>query len=117
MIRSGKLPAHIDHIDPWGPTWIINEADILRLLHPHQPLVEVLSAEYEPPTQMLREVREGMTTLAILIREGDQGVRAALHQQQETWQEEMQSLRQEVHQLRADLADSHKRGRWWPWNR
>lgn len=116
MVRSGKLPAHIENIAPWGPTWTINETDVSRLLHPDQPLVEILPRDYETPSQMLRDVREGVVTLTTLITEGDQGLRDALGEQQAVWQTAIGALREEVEQLRHELAEHHKPG-WWPWRR
>ena len=116
MVRSGKLPAHIENVDPWGPTWIVNETDILRVLHPEQPLVEVIPPDYDTPMQIFRDVREGMTTMIDLIREGDQGIRNELQAQHEEWQTEMRTLRQEVQHLRNELAARQQRN-WWPWKR
>jgi len=116
MVRSGKLPANIENIEPWGPTWIVNETDVLRILHPDQPLVEVLPPDYEAPMQMLKDVREGMIAMTTLIIEGDQGIRHELYVQKESMESEIQSLRQEVEQLRRELAERQSRS-WWPWKR
>lgn len=116
MVRSGKLPAHIENIERWGPTWIVNDTDVLRILNPDQPLVEILPSDYETPMQMLKDVREGMITLTDLIKEGDRGIRDELHTQKRTWQAEMETLRQEVEQLRSELQQRQRRS-WWPWKR
>lgn len=114
MVRSGKLPAHLENIAPWGPTWTVNDADVHRMLYPDRPLVEVLPPDDDTPRQMLRDVREGMMTLTALIQEGDQGLQDVLEEQQEAWQTAMQTLREEVEQLRNALTVRPKR-RWWPW--
>lgn len=116
MVRSGKIPAHIENIDPWGPTWVINEVDVLRILHPDQPLVEILPPDYEAPMQMIKDIREGMMTLTTMIKEGDQGIRDDLNTQKDLWHTELQALRQEVEKLRSELAARQQRS-WWPWKR
>lgn len=115
MVRSGKLPAHIEQIAPWGPTWVVNEADIVRLLHPDQPLVEVLLPDYDAPMQMLRDVREGLVTLHTVIREGDQGLRDEIRDGDQTLRDELAALRAEVERLRHELTTP--KHRWWPWSR
>lgn len=116
LVRSGKLPAHIENLDPWGPTWVINENDLVRLTHPNQPMIEIIPPDDAPPQQMLRDVREGLLTLTKVIREGNQGIRHELYVQKESMESEIQSLRQEVEQLRSELAERQNRS-WWPWKR
>lgn len=114
MIRTGKLPAHRETIAPWGPTWVVDEAEVARILHHDQALVEVLPPDYEPPDHLIREVREGLTTLNALIREGDQGIREELHTSNQSLRAEVAALRSELERLQTQI--SAKRS-WWPWAR
>jgi hypothetical protein len=93
---------------------MVDDAAVRRMLHPDHPLVEILPPADDTPGQMLRDVREGMITLTALIQEGDQGLRDALGEQQEAWQTAIQTLREDVAQLRNALTARSKR-RWWPW--
>jgi len=69
MIRDGKLAAHLEAIDPWGPTWIINDGDLQRLITPDHPLVEVRPDDPSSLSQFVQGVSEGgLTTLHMLIR-------------------------------------------------
>ncbi len=115
MIRDGKLAAHLEKIDPWGPTWVINDGDLQRLITPDHPLVEVLPDDPSSLSQFAQGVREGLTTLHTLIRGLDQGVTQALDDhrtqvetllttQDEALRTELAALHTEIAQLRAQLA-------------
>ena len=107
MIRGGKLAAHLEKIDPWGPTWVINEGELQRLITPDHPLVEVLPDDSSSPSQFAQGVREGLMTLHTLIRGLDQGVTQALDDhrtQDEALRSELTALHIEIAQLRAQLA-------------
>lgn len=115
MIRDGKLAAHLEKIDPWGPTWVINEGDLQRLITPDHPLVELLRDDSSSPSQFAQGVREGLMTLHTLIMGLDQGVTQALDDhrtqvetllttQDEALRSELTALHIEIAQLRAQLA-------------
>ena len=111
MVRQGKIPAHLEKLDDWGPTWIINDADIARWLHPDQPLVEVLPSDSESPVHMLRDVREGVQSLSITIREGF----AATRERDEHLQQVLDTQLERIAQLEATVQalQAAPRKRWW----
>ena len=115
MIRDGKLAAHLETIDPWGPTWVINDGDLQRLITPDHPLVEILPNDPSSLDQFAQGVREGLMTLHTLIRGLDQGVTQALDDhrtqvetllttQNEALRSELTALHTEIAQLRAQLT-------------
>ncbi len=113
MVRQGKIPAHLEKIDDWGPTWIINDADIERWIHPDQPMVEVLPSDSESPMHMLRDVREGVQSLSITIREGF----AATRERDEHVQQLLDTQLERIAQLEAtvqSLQAAHRKRWWWP---
>lgn len=127
MIRAGKLAAHLETVDSWGPTWVINDADIQRLLTPGHPLVEVLPDDQHSPSQIAQGVREGLTTLHTMIRDLDHGVTHALEEhttrletalttRDEMLRTELAALRAELARLREQMATPPRRS-WWPWGK
>lgn len=125
MIRSGKLAAHLETVDPWGPTWVINDVDVQRLLTPGRPLVEVLPDHPNTPGQIAQGVREGLTILHTMIRELDQGVthapeeqaarmETALTTRDDALRAGLAELRAEIARLREAMATPPRRS-WWRW--
>ena len=37
MVKAGKLPARLEERPPWGPTYVIEDADLAAVMDPTPP--------------------------------------------------------------------------------
>lgn len=142
MVKAGKLPARLEDRPPWGPTYVIEEADLAAVMEPPQPLVTILPPEmgsaHQAPEQQMRAIREGITAD---VQQALGQMEAHLHAQ---WQEEFTRLHEHIAQVTHEVvqtaqaqkvqgeahdreilqtiretlqARDRDRRAWWPWHR
>ena len=142
MVKAGKLPARLEDRPPWGPTYVIEDADLAAVMEPPSPLITVLPPEMGPPhplpEQQMRAIREGITAD---FQQALGQMEAHLHAQ---WHEELTRLHEHITQvthevvqtvqaqkvqgeahdrevlqtIRETLLERRPRSRsWWPWHR
>lgn len=142
MVKAGKLPARLEDRPPWGPTYIIEDADLAAVMEPTPPLITILPPEmgspYPVPEQQMRAIREGITAdFQQALGQMESHLQEQLQGELSRLQEQITQLTQQVPHttqeqkaygeahdrevLQAIRETLHERPphprSWWPWHR
>ena len=115
-IKAGTIDAYLDKTGPHGPQWNIPEGILARRLHPDQAVITVLPPEDSHPMHMIMVIKESVITVEGTVTQLVQTQEQVTHTITTMHQElltELQALQQQV----AELQESRRRRRWWPWMR
>ncbi len=127
---------------PWGPTYVIEDADLAAVMAPPSPLITILPPEmgshHQTPEQQIRAIREGITA------DFQQALGQMEAHLQAQWHEELTRLHEHIAQVTHEVVQTaqaqkvqgeahdreilqairetlHARDRgrrsWWPWHR
>lgn len=135
MVKAGKLPARLEDRPPWGPTYVIEDADLAAIMESPQPLITILPPEigspHQIPEQQIRAIKEGISAdFQQALGQLEVHLHAQLHEhitqvtQEVVQTAQPQKMQGEAHDreilqtIRETLQEQSPRLRsWWPWRR
>ncbi len=63
LVKAGKLLARLEDRSLWGPTYVIEDANLAAVMEPPPSLITILSPEmgspHQVPEQQMRAIRDG----------------------------------------------------------